>query len=128
MSGEINTVDLGGISADLLYGCERVHRQSDSSRGGARRRGSADHLIRLEEEGGRDRQAQCLGGLEVDDQLKFRGLLDGKIRRAGTAKDLVDVRRRASPQVGQTRAVGHQAPFLHVLPCPVDPGQCEGRR
>jgi hypothetical protein len=23
MSGEINTVDLGGISADLLYGCER---------------------------------------------------------------------------------------------------------
>ncbi|HYY16230.1 MAG TPA: hypothetical protein VE965_06255 [Gammaproteobacteria bacterium] len=79
MSGEINTVDLGGISADLLYGCERVHRQSDSRRGGAKRRGSADDLVGLEEEGWGDRQAQRLGRLEVDGERKLGGLLDREI-------------------------------------------------
>src|SRR5262249_55283963 len=38
--------------------------------------GSLDHLVRLEEECWRQRQAQCLGGLEVDDQFVFRGHLD----------------------------------------------------
>jgi hypothetical protein len=35
--------------------------------GGTRHHGSADHLVGLEEEGGGDRQAKGLGGLEVDD-------------------------------------------------------------
>ena len=41
-------------------------------------RGSADHLGRLEEQGRRDAEAQRLGGLEVDDELKRDELLDGE--------------------------------------------------
>ena len=77
MSGEINTVDLGGISADLLYGCERVHRQSDSRRGGTRCRGLADDLVGLEEKLRGDGEAQGLGSLQVDGQRKPHGLFDG---------------------------------------------------
>ena len=38
-----------------------------------------DHLIRPLQERRWDRQAEGLGGLEVDDQLERGGLLDGKI-------------------------------------------------
>ena len=38
---------------------------------------SLDHLIRPLQERRRDRQAEGLGGLEVDDQLELGGLLDG---------------------------------------------------
>src|SRR5438445_586450 len=36
-----------------------------------------EHLVRLEEDGWGNRQAEGLGGLEVDDQLELRGLLHG---------------------------------------------------
>ena len=35
-----------------------------------------DDLIRPRQQRGRDREAERLGGFEVDDQLKFRGVLD----------------------------------------------------
>ena len=38
---------------------------------------SFDHLIRPLEKRRWDRQAERLGGLEVDDELELRGLLDG---------------------------------------------------
>src|SRR5215510_9822284 len=76
---------------------------------------SAEHLVGQDEERRGERQAEHLPGFEIEDQLEPRGLLDGQIRRAGPAEELVDVRRRPAPQVGQTRAVGHQAPFLHIL-------------
>src|SRR5882762_5940878 len=37
-----------------------------------------DDLIRPKQERGRDSQAEGLGGLEVDDQLELRGLLNGE--------------------------------------------------
>ena len=37
----------GGLSATLLYGFDPVNLQNTSCRGGARRRGSAEHLVRL---------------------------------------------------------------------------------
>jgi hypothetical protein len=43
--------------------------------------GLPDHVGRLEEEGWRDGQAQRLRGLEVDDELQDRGLLDGEVSR-----------------------------------------------
>jgi hypothetical protein len=42
-----------------------------------------NHLIRPLQEGRRDRQAEGLGGLEVDDQLELRGLLDWQVGRLG---------------------------------------------
>jgi hypothetical protein len=41
--------------------------------------GLLDYLIRSLQERRRDRQAERLGGLEVDDQLELRGLLNGEI-------------------------------------------------
>jgi hypothetical protein len=55
-----------------------------SRHGGIRRRGSADRVGRLEEEGWRYGQAQRLGGLEVDDELK-RGSLCSTGKSAGLA-------------------------------------------
>jgi hypothetical protein len=42
-----------------------------------------DNLIRAQEQRRRDRQPKRLGGLEIDDQLELRRLLDGKIARLG---------------------------------------------
>src|SRR5438876_3241671 len=49
---------------------------------------SLDHLIRPLQERRRDRQAEGLGGLEVDDELELRGLLDGEVARLGAFEDL----------------------------------------
>jgi len=46
------------------------------------------------------RQPEGLGGLLVDDHLEFCGLLDGKISRLGSLKDLVDVD-RSLPELGR---------------------------
>src|SRR5262245_56961839 len=35
----------------------------------------------------RNGQPESLGGLQIDHQLKLRGLLDGKLRRLGTLED-----------------------------------------
>src|SRR5262245_40555930 len=42
------------------------------------RKASLDHLVRPPQQRRRDRQAERLGGLEVDDQLELGGLLDGE--------------------------------------------------
>ena len=52
---------------------------------------SLDHLIRPLQERRRDRQAERLGGLEVDHQLELRRLLDGQVAGLGALEDLVDV-------------------------------------
>ena len=44
-----------------------------------------DHLIRPLQECRRDRQAEGLGGLAVDDELELLGLLDWKISGPGAA-------------------------------------------
>src|SRR6185295_18285009 len=58
---------------------------------------SLDHLIRPLEERLGDRQAEGLGGLEVDDQLELGGLLDREIARLRVLEDLVHVGRGAAP-------------------------------
>jgi hypothetical protein len=58
--------------------------------------GLADHLVGLEEEGWGNRQAQRLGGLEVDDELERRGLLERQVGEVGAIQDLVYSRGRAA--------------------------------
>jgi hypothetical protein len=50
-----------------------------------------NHLIRPQQQRGRDREAEPFGGLEVDHQLELRGLLDRKIGGLSTLDDLIDV-------------------------------------
>jgi hypothetical protein len=49
-----------------------------------------DHLVRPRQQRRRDREAEGLGGLEVDHQLELRGLLDGQVGGLGALGDLVD--------------------------------------
>ena len=67
---------------------------------GARRVGRArllDQLVRLEEQRLRDREFECLRGLEVDHQLELCGLLHREIGGLGALEDFVD-EGRCSPQ------------------------------
>ena len=50
-----------------------------------------DHLICLQQERGRNREAECPGGSLVDDQVELGGLLDGEIGGLGALEDLVDL-------------------------------------
>ena len=49
-----------------------------------------DHLIRPREHRRWDRQAEGLRGLQIDDELELRRLLDGQIGRFRALEDLVD--------------------------------------
>jgi len=55
-----------------------------------------------------DRQAEGLGGLEVNQQLEVRWLLNGQIRRLGALQDLVHIGGRASMEI-IGYGMGHQA-------------------
>jgi len=52
---------------------------------------SLDHLVGAKQQRGRNRQAECLCGLEIDHQLECRGLLDWNVGGPGALEDLVDV-------------------------------------
>ena len=75
----------------------------------------SDHLIRPEEEHRGEREAKGLGGLEVDHQLKFGGLLDRQIPRLRPSKDLVHEARRAVVQVRIAHSVGDQSAGVDEL-------------
>jgi len=47
-----------------------------------------DHLIRPLQERRRERQTEGLGGLEIDDQLELRRLLEGEIGGLGAFRIL----------------------------------------
>jgi hypothetical protein len=42
-----------------------------------------DHLVGADEQRRWNREAHCLGRLEIDDHLEFRGRLNGKVSRIG---------------------------------------------
>ena len=76
---------------------------------------SPDHSVRSRQHIWRDRQADLLGGFEIDDELKLLRLLDGKVSGLGAFEDLVHVSCRAPVQVRGIRPVVHEAAVIH--PC-----------
>jgi len=52
-------------------------------------RRSLEHLVGLEQEDGRNRETEGLGGLQVDDRLEFCGLLHGQVREIDAFQYLV---------------------------------------
>src|SRR5262249_60805896 len=88
-------------------------------------------LIRPQQRRRWDAEAQRLGGLEVDDELELRGLLDGKVGRLGAPEDTVDEGGDLSIQLCEHRPIRHESsrprhvsPFVHcrdtALCCPFD--------
>src|SRR5713101_1783540 len=69
-----------------------------------------NHLIRPLQERRRDREAQVLGGLEVDEQLELGGLLYRQVGWLGAIGNLVDVRADLPGGVTEARAKLHQCP------------------
>jgi hypothetical protein len=53
----------------------------------------------------RDREAEGLGGLEVDDQLKLRGLFNRKVTGLGALEDLVYIDANPSKEIREVRAM-----------------------
>ena len=68
----------------------RAHFQTHTPQ---RAKGLVNHLIGAGEQHRRHVKAQRLGGLEIDDQLEFGWLLDGKVGRFGAIENLVRVGR-----------------------------------
>ena len=62
-----------------------------------------------------DREAECLGGLEIDHQLELRRLLDGQVTRLAALEYPVDVGCHAAVQSVLGAAVRHQAAVFHLL-------------
>src|SRR4030095_6410195 len=67
-----------------------------------------DHLIRPRQQRGRDREAERLGCLEVDQQFERRGLLNREISGLCAFENLVDVRRGPPKQRGIAWPIRHQ--------------------
>src|SRR5262245_41047742 len=87
-----------------------------------------DYLVRSQQQCLWDREAEGLRGLEIDDQLELRGLLDRKIARLCTIENLVYGIRGAAVIRQSIRAVGEQSSCLSP-PQPRNhrptPRQCE---
>ena len=54
-------------------------------------------------------EAERLGGLEVDHQLKLDWGLDGKLARLRALEDAIGIGRCAPKIIGQVKSVGQQA-------------------
>jgi hypothetical protein len=52
--------------------------------------GSLDHLMGLEAEERGKSDPECLGGLQVEDELVVHRVLDREVRRGGAFQDLID--------------------------------------
>src|SRR5215813_5476583 len=74
-----------------------------------------DHLIRPRQQRWRDGQAEGLGGLEVDDELELRGLLDRQVRWLGSLEDPIDVGGYTSVDLSVVGAIAHKSPGLNEV-------------
>src|SRR5438552_8145093 len=70
--------------------------------------------LRLHSQRRWDRDSESLRGLQVDDQLEFRGLLDRKLGGPGAAEHAVNVGCTPPVELGEVGPIGHQASDLDI--------------
>src|SRR5262245_1836214 len=78
-------------------------------------RTSLDHLICPLQKRLGDRQPKGLGGLEVDDQLARRRLLDGQVGGLSALEDLAHERSAPPTMLTEVHPIGHQPACLGLL-------------
>src|SRR5437016_9925176 len=69
---------------------------------------SPNHLVRPHQHVRRNRQANLLGGFQIDDELEFRRLLDRKIGGFRTFENFVHKNRYPPVAFGAVGSIGHQ--------------------
>src|SRR5262245_28699667 len=69
---------------------------------------SLDHLVRARQQCRRKREAERLGGREVDHQLELRRLLDRQVGRLRASEDLVDLNCTLPSKITDVGAVGDE--------------------
>jgi hypothetical protein len=69
---------------------------------------SFDDLVGAGEQRIRHGQAECPGGLQIDDKLEFDGGLNGKVARLFALQDAIRIGRRAPKIIGPILSVGQQ--------------------
>src|SRR5215831_12417580 len=75
----------------------------------------SNDFIRSRQHIRRDRQADLLRRLEVDDQLELCRLLDWQVRGLCAFQDLVDKNSSAPERVDIVWAIGHKPPSLYAF-------------
>src|SRR4029453_8838660 len=76
---------------------------------------SLNQLTRSGQHGGRERDSECLRGIQVDHYLERGGVFNGEIGGVGAFRDLVGVAGRSSPEFGEVRAIRHQCAGIDGL-------------
>jgi len=61
------------------------------------------------------RQAECLGGSQIDNEIEFGRLVDRDVARFGPVEDLVHIIGHAPPEFAEVALIGHQPTHLHVF-------------
>src|ERR1035437_5688460 len=74
-----------------------------------------DRLVGGSKQRGRHDEGERLRGLEVDDKLKFSGLLYGQVGRTGTLEDFVNIVACTTKNRRITWSIGYEGACFHGL-------------
>src|SRR6516162_6686559 len=86
---------------------------SDAARGPSTP--SFNHLVGAQQERLRDRQAERLGGGQVDDEIELGGLLDRDVTRLRSAQNLVNIISGAPELLRKAWPIGHETSPFNVF-------------